>query len=94
MTATYINTYKMFTLRIINKDYTQRNYWIGDNYAVYIKSELHLKEYLSTCETLGLNPDVQDGILLNEDGKWFSLFKDDHYYVMTESGKTFERINL
>ena len=35
-----------------------------------------------------------DGIISDEDGKFFTLRKDTHYYVMTENGKTFERLQF
>jgi len=39
-------------------------------------------------------PEMADGIISDEDGKFFTLHKSTHYYVMTESGKTFERLQF
>lgn len=84
----------MFILREIDEDYSQRNYWVGNNYTVAIK-DLHPKLFKTICETIGTSTDAIEGIVATEDGEWWPLHSNGyHYYIMTESGKTFEKINL
>ena len=83
----------MFVLREISEDYTQRNYWIGDNYITTIKK--HQPERFDKLVKIHnvSAPELYDGFVETDDN-WFGLHESEHYYIMTESGKTFEKINL
>ena len=83
----------MFILRMIDKDRMTRNYELSDNYSVVSKLS-NPKEFQDFCDMHDVLPDIYDGIISDEDGKFFPLDKGTHYYVMTESGKTFERLHF
>jgi hypothetical protein len=83
----------MFILRMIDENRMTRNYELSDNYSVVSKLS-NPKEFQDFCDMHNVLPEAYDGIISDENGKFFPLDKNTHYYVMTESGKTFERINL
>ena len=83
----------MFILRMIGKDSVAKNYELSDNYSV-ISKNYNTKDFLTFCEEKQVISDLFDGIITDENGKFFCLDKDTHYYVMTESGKTFERLHF
>lgn len=81
----------MYTLRIIEKNGQISNQSLGENYSV---------TYKATCR--GHYEKIANGVFTNErtyaiivgnDGKTvFPLFNNKKYFVMTESGKTFEKL--
>lgn len=83
----------MFILRMIDENRTARNYELSDNYSVVSKL-YNPKEFEDFCDMHQVMPEFCDGIISDENGKFFTLEKDTHYYVMTESGKTFERLHF
>ena len=83
----------MFILRMIDENRIARNYELSDNYSVVSKL-LHPKEFEDSCDMFQVTPEGCDGIVCDEDGKFYVLHKDTHYYIMTESGKTFERLHF
>ena len=83
----------MFILRMIDENRMTRNYELSDNYSVVSKLS-NPKEFQDFCDMHDVLPDLFDGIVSDEDGKFYVLHKDTHYYVMTESGKTFERLHF
>ena len=83
----------MFILRMIDEGQIARNYELGDNYSVMSKF-YNPKEFQDFCDLHQVIPELADGIISDEDGKFFTLHKSTHYYVMTESGKTFERLHF
>jgi hypothetical protein len=83
----------MFILRMIDEGRIARNYELGDNYSVMSKF-YNPKEFQDFCDLHQVMPELTDGIISDEDGKFFTLHKSTHYYVMTESGKTFERLHF
>jgi hypothetical protein len=83
----------MFILRMIDEGRIARNYELVDNYSVMSKFH-NPKEFQDFCDIHQVMPELADGIISDEDGKFFTLHKSTHYYVMTESGKTFERLHF
>ena len=83
----------MFILRMIDEGRIARNYELGDNYSVMSKF-YNPKEFQDFCDMHQVMPELTDGIISDENGKFFTLDKNIHYYVMTESGKTFERLQF
>lgn len=83
----------MFILRMIGKDLIAKNYELSDNYSV-ISKHYNTEDYLNFCQEKQVISNLFDGIITDENGKFFPLDKDTHYYVMTESGKTFERLHF
>lgn len=83
----------MFILRMIDENRMTRNYELSDNYSVVSKI-YNPKEFQDFCDMHQVMPEFCDGIISDENGKFFPLDKDTHYYVMTESGKTFERLHF
>ncbi len=83
----------MFILRMIDEGRIARNYELGDNYSVMSKL-YNPKEFQDFCNMHQVTSEGADGIISDEDGKFFTLHKDTHYYVMTENGKTFERLQF
>ena len=83
----------MFILIMIDEGRIARNYELGDNYSVMSKF-YNPKEFQDFCDMHQVIPELADGIISDEDGKFFTLHKSTHYYVMTESGKTFERLHF
>lgn len=83
----------MFILRMVDENRISKNYELSDNYSVVSKLYNH-KEFEDFCDMHQVMPDGCDGIISDEDGKFYVLHKDTHYYVMTESGKTFERLHF
>ena len=78
---------------MVDENRISRNYELSDNYSVVSKL-LNPKEFEDFCDMHRVMPDGCDGIVSDEDGKFYVLHKDTHYYVMTESGKTFERLHF
>ena len=83
----------MFILRMIDENRMTCNYELSDNYSVVSKI-YNPKEFQDFCDMHQVMPEFCDGIISDENGKFFPLHKDTHYYVMTENGKTFERLNF
>ena len=79
----------MYTLRIIEQDGQVSNQNLGDNYSVTYKT---CKEYEKIAASATTNERTY-AIVVGNDGKVvFPLFDNRKYFVMTESGKTFERL--
>ena len=83
----------MFILRMIDENRMTCNYELSDNYSV-VSKHYNPKEFQDFCDMHNVLPEAYDGIISDENGKFFPLHKDTHYYVMTENGKTFERLNF
>ena len=78
---------------MIGKDFIAHNYELSDNYSV-VSKHLNPKDFQNFCDMHNVLPEAYDGIISDENGKFFPLDKNIHYYVMTESGKTFERLHF
>lgn len=82
----------MYTLRRITKSETD-NIWLGRNYSV-IKESDNLKEFeelQKNTEGSNLN-EITYGYVKDEDGRALPLHNTNTYYIVTESGSTFERL--
>lgn len=79
----------MYTLRIIEQDGQVSNQGLGDNYSVTHKS---CSEYEKVAAGT-IATERTYAIVVGNNGKVvFPLFDNKQYFVMTESGKTFERL--
>lgn len=79
----------MYTLRIIRLDEVITNIWLGKSYSkkIYDYSVINNKtEIDKTINAFGL-------ITAHDTGEQYELKDDCLYYIMTDSGKTFEYIN-
>ena len=80
----------MYTLRVIEQDGRVSNQNLGDNYSVTHKATC--KEYEKLAITATTNERTY-AIIVGNDGKVvFPLFDNKNYFVMTENGKTFEKL--
>ncbi len=85
----------MFILRQINKEGLESNLIIGDYYVLTLEDQ-HPKRFKEWFETTAMGSDSECyGYLTYKDGtSIISLFKDHEYYIMTESGRTFKKLNF
>jgi len=80
----------MYTLRIIEQNGQVSNQNLGDNYSVTYKATC--KEY-EKIASVAITNEKTYAIVVGNDGKdVFPLFDNKKYFVMTESGKTFEKL--
>ncbi len=92
----YINTYTMFILRHITKKHFTSNMSLGNRYSV-VKKEEQPEEFKESLGVTDHHPDSDSifAIIHYHDGdkhESFPLYEGHHYYIMTPSGETFERI--
>ncbi|MFX0011349.1 MAG: hypothetical protein ACFE9R_13620 [Candidatus Hermodarchaeota archaeon] len=83
----------MYTLRIINEDNTVSNQYLGDNYTV-THCSTSPEEFKELCRDFTIENDLGVyAILVGENCKevW-ALRPGKKYFIMTESGKTFEKL--
>lgn len=82
----------MFILRQITKDGQISNMILGDRYSL-IRKESNPENFIDSIGLADTHPDQEKifALLTNED-MLYPLYQDFYYYVMTESGKTFETI--
>lgn len=79
----------MYTLRILTKNAVQ-NIAIGGSYSVsYEGSPVYEMEFKKLDGSI---KDELKCILHSESGTAFFIVQSGEYYVMTDSGKTFERL--
>ena len=80
----------MYTLRIIEKDGQVSNQNLGENYSVTHKGTC--KDYEKVAANAITNERTY-AIVIGNDGKVvFPLFDNKKYFIVTENGKTFERL--
>lgn len=96
----------MYTLRTITKDGVQRNDCLGDNYSIvhrdynYDKFALAFKAEFGRDHVADTDPESDSytkdcyAILLALDGsKVYPLYKKTFYFIMSDSGKTFDNLS-
>lgn len=83
----------MYTLRLIDKETNvENNHSLGTRYRVYHK-EKSPKAFETVVKNYGIHHDSAFYAIVESELGFFShVFDDQHAYIMTESGKTFERI--
>jgi hypothetical protein len=80
----------MYTLRIIEKDGQVSNQSLGENYSVTYKATC--KDYEKVASGAVTNERTY-AIVVGNDGKVvFPIFDNIKYFIMTENGKTFEKL--
>ena len=87
----------MFALRTIEQNGVQKNQAIGESYEVITKlsSPEIFNRLMEEVEGAGLLKPYTYGFISIADKNahgWKCLLKDDQYYIMTESGKTFSNL--
>lgn len=85
----------MYTLRQITPDGIHRNQCLGSHYSV-IYRQWHGEKFTELLGKTDTHPDQHKvfAIVLFQNGSdEYPLYSGFHYYIMTESGKTFERIS-
>lgn len=86
----------MFILRQIFKDGTPSNRCIGDNYTV-IHREGNKEKFNESLGLVKSHPDQEKIYAFLEYGngvELWPLYEYFSYYIMTESGKTFDNISF
>lgn len=86
----------MFILRQITKEGSILNHSIGDYYNL-VKKESQEKEFNKELELMGNHPYIDKifGVIRyhsHSSTEHYPLYKGQNYYIMTESGQTFEKI--
>jgi len=80
----------MYTLRTIEQDGQMSNQSLGENYSVTYKATC--KDYEKVANGAITNKRTYAIIVGNNGKVVFPLFDNRKYFVMTERGKTFERL--
>ena len=86
----------MYTLRTWRSNYEETNQWIGDNFRIVMREnneEKFIAEWYFHTKTNNptlLDPEVV-GMIYSEQVE-MPIVSNTHYYIMTESGKTFKHI--
>lgn len=80
----------MYTLRILTRDHEVLNFSLGNIYTVSYKDSYAFKE-----KTEGMKPEVRGNIksiIQGENGFNTLVTCDQSYFIMTDSGRTLERL--
>ena len=86
----------MYTLRTWRSNSEETNQWIGDNFRIVMR-ENNEESFIAEWEfhTKTNNPTLLDpevvGMIYSDQVE-MPLVSNTHYYIMTESGKTFKHI--
>ena len=88
----------MFTLRILHPSGEEQNYYLGNLYKITLKDKApenfkltydsHLKEHID----LELVEEGLYGFITSYVNGVLPLYKSNNYYIVNESGKTFQKI--
>lgn len=82
----------MFILRKITKAGKQINFDLGSDYN-FIHNEHNSEDFKSSVKGFKLDDkDIYGLIVYNDGAKFQCLFKGQHNYIMTDNGKTFDRL--
>lgn len=95
----------MYTLRTFNETGIETNRAIGDNYQV-ISRDVNYEKFREAYELFWNKPHVADldtesdkhtrqtfcFLAIKQGAELIPLYKDESYYMMTESGKTFSNL--
>lgn len=84
----------MYTLREIDRKLGTSNTALGDHYSVIMKA-VNEKQFLETVKQWDEKclKDLYGLVVFDgADGSLMPLYKGREYYVMTDSGKTFEKL--
>jgi hypothetical protein len=87
----------MFSLRIVFFAGTESNIYLGKKYALYTRS-LGEDEFMVAAKLFygeeGLPSDFDNcyGILFPEGEQGVALYEGNQYYIVTDSGKTYDNI--
>ena len=82
----------MFILRKITKAGKQINFDLGSDYN-FIHSEHNSEDFKSSVKAFNLDiEDIYGLIVYADGGKFQCLFKGQYNYIMTDTGKTFDRL--
>ena len=88
----------MYTLRTWRSNSEETNQWIGDNFRIVMRENNEENFIAEWCfHTKTTNPTLLDpeviGMIYSEQVE-MPLVSNTHYYIMTESGKTFKHIHV
>jgi hypothetical protein len=82
----------MYTLRILSNDHVVTNHNLGESYTVSYPGSIPFKRELEAIDGERTPKDRINAVLHNAIGVTFFLTNDSEYFIMTDSGKTFERL--
>jgi len=80
----------MYTLRILTKNHETLNFSLGESYTVSFKGSSVFEE--KTSGMVGSVKDNVKAVIQGENSLNTIITCDQTYFVMTDSGKTFERL--
>ena len=80
----------MYTLRILTRDHETLNFSLGDSYTVSFKGSSIFEEQIA--KTGGSLKGMVRSVIHGGNGLNTIVTSDQTYFVMTDSGKTFERL--
>lgn len=87
----------MFTLRKITKSGVEMNIALGNEYTIITKERnpKEFKEYLNAhyYQDKTEPEDILYGIISDENGKVYELYKPQKSYIMCGNGKTFDNVS-
>jgi len=82
----------MYTFRIIEKSGVISNHELGDAYSVFKKNETKLFSKIMSEDYPGVNLEEINSLVRGNNGAMFFVMESISYFVMTDSGKTLERL--
>jgi hypothetical protein len=89
----------MYTLRVLHPRGDEQNYYLGDLYKVTLKHKspdnFKLTYDCYVKEHINLEVDVEDGLygfITSYSQGVQPLYKSNKYYIVMESGKTFQKL--
>ncbi|MAX51532.1 MAG: hypothetical protein CMH22_06090 [Methylophaga sp.] len=94
----------MYTLRKITTDNLESNTSLGNSYNVihrevsYDEFKLHYEAHFNANHVADLDENATKftknclAFISTEEGKLIPIYKNQYNYIMTESGKTFDKI--
>lgn len=86
----------MYTLRIVEKNGIVSNHYLGNSYARIKKDVCKMFSDIIDSEYPGIETKDIDSLITGMNGDTFFIYKeettDNQYFIMTDSGKTFERL--
>lgn len=82
----------MYTFRIIEKSGVISNHELGDAYSVFRKDETKLFSKIMLEEFPDSNQEDITSLVKGQNGAMFFVTKSMRHFIMTDSGKTLERL--
>lgn len=88
----------MYTLRVLHPSGDEQNYYLGDLYKITLKDKspdnfkLNYNSYVEEHIDLEMIDEGLYGFITSYVNGVLPLYKSSKYYIVMESGKTFQRL--